>query len=138
MSVPVSLESLRAEIDRSSSDPYLLTVSDDAAPHCVAVAVRWDGDHLAMGAGTRTRDNAAARPRVTLLWPPAERGGYSLIVDAMVVATSGTGQGDNQVTVRPTRAVLHRPASDPANAQPCGSDCVPLVRSGTDPPPGGG
>ena len=34
------------------------------------------------------------------------------------------------VRVRPTRAVLHRPAPAPAGGGACGSDCVPLLDAG--------
>jgi hypothetical protein len=130
VSVTVSLEQLRAEIELFATAPYLLTVSDDDRPHCVAVVVSWDADELVMGAGNHTLANATARTGVSLLWPPAEPGGYSLIVDATVTAANGTGQGDNSITVQPTRAVLHRPAA--GDAEPttaCGADCVPVLRS---------
>jgi hypothetical protein len=77
-------------------------------------------------AGNRSVANAAARPDVTLLWPADDVGGYTLIVDATVVHTEGTGTGDNLIRVRPTRAVLHRPASGPTDTA-CGADCVPLT-----------
>jgi hypothetical protein len=129
VSIPVSLDRLRAEMQHFEVGPYLLTVSDDASPHCVAVAVSWTGDELAMGTGNRTKANAAARPSVSLLWPPTVADGYSLIVDATVTVTRGTGAGDNTITVRPTRAVLHRPAaSGEADPSACGADCVPLVQ----------
>ena len=128
MSIPVALDRLRAEMQRFEVSPYLLTVSDDASPHCVAVVVSWTDDELVMATGNRTKANAAARPSVSLLWAPIAAGGYSLIVDATVTETRGTGQGDNAVTVRPTRAVLHRPAgSGEADPSACGSDCVPVV-----------
>jgi hypothetical protein len=127
VSIPVSLDRLRAEMQRYAVGPYLLTVSDDARPHCVAVVLSWAGDELVIAAGNRTKANAAARPSVSLLWPPAAAGGYSLIVDATVTGTRRTGQGDNAVTVHPTRAVLHRPAgSGDADPSACGSDCVPV------------
>ena len=130
MSVQVALERLRTEIESFARDPYVVTVSDDDRPHCVAVAVSWDADELVMGAGNRTLANAAARPSVSLLWAPTVAGGYSLIVDATVTATSGSGQGDNSLTVRPTRAVLHRPATDEeSTASACGADCVPVFRT---------
>jgi hypothetical protein len=127
----VSLDRLRAEIERFTIGPYLLTVSENETPHCVAVNVSWIGEELVLGAGNHTRDNAAARPGVSLLWPPATPGEYSLIVDAAVAATRGTGQGDNEITLRPTRAVLHRPAvaGEPAPATACGADCVPVLRT---------
>ena len=123
MSVPVALERLQNETSRFSLAPYLLTVSDDARPHVVAVAAAWEGAALAMGAGKRSATNAAARPQVSLLWPPNEPGGYSLIVD-------GTAASDGaRITVKPTRAVLHRPAATPDAAAPgCSADCIPILR----------
>ena len=32
--------------------------------------------------GRTSRANAAAHPQVTLVWPPSDRSGYTLIVDA--------------------------------------------------------
>lgn len=126
MSVPVTLAGLRAEIDRQGSVAYLLTVGPDGRPHSVQLPVDWaDPGQLVVHPGNSTAANAEARPLVSLLWPPTAPGGFSLIVDGTVVAVSGTGNGDNSVSVKPSKAVLHRPAqpSDPgAVAQ--GSDCV--------------
>src|SRR5688572_12781867 len=108
MSVKVEAERLRDEVGRFGSTPYLLTVSDDQRPHAVSVAVAWDGDELVAATGDRTAGNAAARPDVSLLWPPHEPGGYSLIVDG--TATVEAGDGGSRVRVRPGRAVLHRSA----------------------------
>ena len=121
MSIPVSLVRLREAITDFGSAPYLLTVSDDGRPHSVAVPVTWDGDELVMPVGNRTRANATARPLVSLLWSPRERDGYSLIVDAEV-----TGAGDGSVVLRPTGAVLHRPAPASDDTSACSSDCIPL------------
>ncbi len=123
MSIPVSLERLRAEIRGFEAAPYLLTVSEDGRPHCVSVAIDWQGDDIVVGAGNRTTANAAARRSVSLLWAPKSPGDYSLIVDGTVTSTSGTGDGDNLVTVQPTGAVLHRPATGG------GSDCAPVLRT---------
>jgi hypothetical protein len=114
MSIPVALEQLEQETSRFALAPYLLTVSDDARPHAVAVAPTWEGDALAMDVGKRSASNAAARPRVSLLWPPHEPGGYSLIADGTAaLASDGT-----RVTVTLTRAVMHRPAAVPDAAKP--------------------
>jgi hypothetical protein len=115
MSIPVSLDALRAQIEEWRTDAYLLTVGDDERTHSVAVPVRWDGDVLIVPAGRTTGRNAAARPLVALLWPPVERGGFSLIVDATAVIDDAA---TDEVRMRPTRAVLHRPA--PSGA---GSEC---------------
>jgi hypothetical protein len=125
MSIPVALEQLRHETLRFAFAPYLLTVGDDARPHAVAVAASWDGDRLAMEVGRRSAHNAGARPDVSLLWPPNEPGGYSLIVDGTAAAT----RDDGCIAVAPTRAVLHRPAAAPDAAKPgCTADCVPILR----------
>jgi Pyridoxamine 5'-phosphate oxidase len=109
MSIVVSLDDLRAQIDAIATDAYLLTVRDDGRPHSVAVPVRWVGDELVVPAGTTTAANAAARPSVALLWPPSARGGFSLIVDVTVTGTAAV-EGGHEVTLQPTNAVLHRPA----------------------------
>jgi hypothetical protein len=130
VSIAVDLEQLRTTIATMERAPYLLTVSDDGRAHSVTVAWEWHDDDLDCAVGNRTLANARSRPDVSLLWAPNDADGYSLIVDATVIATAGTGEGDNVVRVQPTRAVLHRPAPDgTALATGCGADCVPLVRA---------
>jgi hypothetical protein len=123
MSIPVSIEAL-AEAMTAHPYAYLLTVSDDGRPHAVAVVPLLEGGALTMNVGHRSSANASARPDgVSVIWPPAEAGGYSLIVDGHATA------GLEAVTVIPTKAVLHRPAAPAAGPAPegsCGSDCVPL------------
>jgi hypothetical protein len=126
MSIGVDLTELHATLSGLERPPYLLTVGDDGRAHCVAVTYQWRDDELALGAGNRTMANATARPNVSLLWPPNEPSGYSLIVDGDVTHTEGTGGGDNVVVVRPSRAVLHRAADGRPPADGCGADCVPL------------
>ncbi len=104
VSVPVELERLEAEVDRYGRFPYVLTVCDDGRPHAVSVTVSWRGKAIAAEVGSRTAANATGRPDVSMLWPPPERGGYSLIVD-------GTAEvEDGALRFTPTKAVLHRPA----------------------------
>lgn len=89
---------------------YLLTVSDDGRPHLLAlrpVVVGVDAERRLRfdAGGGRACGNAAARPAVTLVFPPGERAdGFSLVVDGEA-AVDG-----EHVDVRPTWAVLHRPA----------------------------
>lgn len=127
MSIPVSLEKLRAEAERYGATPYLLTVSDDGRPHSVSVATQWRDGALVAKTGKRTAANAGTRRLVSLLWAPIEPGGYSLIVDG---DASIEGAGDDaRVVVRPTRGVLHRPAASPAAIPDgCSADCKPLLR----------
>jgi hypothetical protein len=115
MSVGVELDKLHDEVARFGRTPYLLTVSDDGKPHATAVTVDWAGSELVAGVGKRSAGNAGARPDVTLLWPPVEAGGFTLLVDGTAVVDG------EQVAVRPERAVLHRQRVDGP-----GSDCVRL------------
>ena len=117
MSIGVELDRLREAIAETDRAPYFLTVGDDGRAHSVAVDWRWHDDELELSVGNRTLANAKARELVSLVWAPRERDGYSLIVDGDVTHTEGTGSGDNLVRVRPTRAVLHRPAVGPGDEQ---------------------
>ena len=125
MSVKVDLEELAATM-RDYRFAYLLTVTDDQRSHAVAVTPVGDGEGLRVdGLGNRTRANLAARPAVTLLFPPREAGGYSLIVDG-----TAAGGGDG-CSVVPSHAVLHRPADHAAGGttSDCGNDCVPVAEA---------
>jgi hypothetical protein len=122
MSVKVDLAELATQLE-SFGFAYLLTVGDELRPHAVAVRPVLGDDRLSLdGLGRRTRDNLAARPDVTLVWPPVEEGGYTLIVDGRAAMT------DAGATVDPIHAVLHRPADHgaPAGTTGCGNDCVPV------------
>ena len=124
MSIAVSIDRLREEVARFGTTPFLLTVTDDAVAHATAVSVDWQGDELVMNIGALSGRNAAARPRVSLLWPPFEPGGYSLISDG-----DAREVGDDRIAFTPARAVLHRPAT-PTTVKThtdCTADCVPLV-----------
>ena len=121
MSVPVGLDRLRDEVKRFGAFAYLLTVSDDGRPHAVAVSAVWsDDDTLTVSAGRTTLANARSRPTVSLLWPPVDEEGYSLIVDGGADVDDAT----SRVAVRAAKAVLHR-----ARAEGAGSDCVTLLPS---------
>jgi hypothetical protein len=122
MSIPVELQRLADAIARYRF-AYLMTTSDQGAPHAVQVRVILQGSDLVVnGIGRRTRENALARPTVGLLWPPQSEAEYSLIVDGRAALT-----GDS-LRITPTRAVLHRPVAPSAPAAPgsCGSDCVEI------------
>ena len=105
---------------------YLVTVDDDYRVHTVTVEPELRERVMDVGLiGGRTRKNVESRSAVTLLWPPSEPGGYSLIVD-------GTGEvadsDDDTAALRvvPTRALLHRNAdpTTPGSATGCLHDCV--------------
>lgn len=103
---------------------YLITLGENGRIHTSAVTPVVDGHTLTVAAPSdRVRANTSARPTISLVWPPAEAEGYSLILDGDARADAGT------LTITPTRAILHRPAprSIPApDASSCSSDCVEL------------
>ena len=126
MSVKVDLGELGQHLQRHPF-AYLLTVGEDLRAHAVAVQPTLeDGGLLMTGLGRRTSENLAARPDVSLVWPPHEPGGYSLIVDGRATVIDETAR------VEPGHAVLHRPADHAPDASAatggtgCGNDCVPL------------
>jgi hypothetical protein len=115
MSIGVELDKVREQTERFGASPYLLTVSDDGRPHATAVTVRWEGDELVAGVGRRSAANVEDRPDVSLLWPPVDADGLSLIVDGAARVVDG------EVAVAPGHAILHRQRADGP-----GSDCAPL------------
>jgi hypothetical protein len=126
MSEALPIDQLRAESARFGNQPYLLTQNDDGRPHAVAVSIEWQRDKILTSTGTRSTAHVAARPLISLLWPPIEAGGYSLIVDGDGCVI-GSGP-DARISVTPTRGVLHRPGTSAESAaRGCGSDCIPLL-----------
>ena len=122
MSIPVEILDL-AQALGDYDWAYLLTVRDDGRPHVVAVTPEWEGDLLVTRVGKGTARSAVERPAVTLCYPPAERGGYSLIVDGVA-----TVEGEN-LRLAPGWAVRHRPAPEDFSGSPtgCSDDCVPVT-----------
>ncbi len=125
MSIPVPVEDLDVVIGRYGPRPFLLTTGDDARPHATHVAVTVDGNRLHCAIGRRTARNAGARPLVSLVWPPIEAEGFSLIVDGAIEVDSDVAEA--RATIIATNAVLHRPAPV-AETEPgaCGSDCLEI------------
>jgi hypothetical protein len=121
MSVKVDLDQLAAAL-ADFTFAYLITVGDDYRAHSVAVDPVFTEGVLDVGpVGRRTRTNAETHPDVTLVWPPRDPGGYTLIVDGAAALT------DAELRVVPAGAVLHRPATPGiSTASACGDDCVPL------------
>jgi hypothetical protein len=122
MSVKVDLDQLATAL-ADFAVAYLITVSDDHHAHTVAVdPILADGGFQFGPLGRTTLINATRHGDVTLLWPPATPGGYTLIVDGRAELT-----GD-ALRVHPTRAVLHREATpNSPSTSSCGDDCVPLA-----------
>ena len=132
MSIPVAIDDLVAATGEYGW-AYLLTVRDDLRPHIVAVEPTWDGRQLVIAVGRGTARNAAARSSISLCYPPAEEGAYSLIVDG-----DATVDGEDAVRFAPTGAVLHRPAAQGfgGSSTGCGNDCEPVGPSGGPGPTG--
>ena len=104
MSVKVELTELAEAMGRH--DYAFLVCTGDERPHVLAVRPRLEADGVVVERiGTTASRLVAAHPGVTLVFPPREPDGRSLLVDGSVVSAS-----DGQLVVAPTGAVLHRPA----------------------------
>lgn len=124
MSVKVDLDQLAGAL-ADFTFAYLVTVDDGYHAHTVAVEpVLVDGVLDVGPVGNSTRKNVTKHGDVTLVWPPLEPGGYTLIVDGRGQPT----EADSALRIVPSRAVLHRKAApdSPATAGGCLHDCVPL------------
>ncbi len=103
---------------------YLLTVSSEGVVKAVTVdPVAEDGVLRIAGPSRGSAKNLADNPSATVIFPPAERHGYTLIVDG-----SARVVGDG-FEVAPSAAVLHRPSSHadgPLPPEGCGHDCRPV------------
>lgn len=121
MSILVDLSELAGAVARHPT-AYLLIAGEDR-PHVgeVEVAVR-DGAILVPRPGRTARRVLPERPLVTLLLPPHEPDGYSLVVDGSAEVV------EDQVRITPSHAVLHRrPRPDsPPSATGCAGDCRPI------------
>lgn len=94
---------------------YLITVGDDYRVHTVTVNPVLREGILDVGSiGGRTCSNVARHRDATLLWPPPEPGGYSLIVDGRATVTRTGG-----LQVSPVRALLHRNAESGGQLHDC-------------------
>lgn len=123
MSIPVDLAALGEELGRRVT-AYLLLSGPSARPHVVEVAPELaDGVLVLAEPGRTARRVIGDHPAVSLLMPPTEPGGYSLIVDG-----DGSLDADGGLRVVPSTAVLHRASrhGDTPSTSDCGNDCRPL------------
>lgn len=105
MSIAVDLADLPAAIAEQIGWCYLVTVSDEGQARVLAVAPEVSADGaLTFEVGKGTAGNVAARPAITVVYPPAVATAMSLIVDG-----SATVEGTT-VRLIPTWAVMHRSA----------------------------
>jgi uncharacterized glyoxalase superfamily protein PhnB len=114
MSVPVDLAALATEIERFGPCALLVTTSPERQAHVTSVLVRSEDGALVMGAGRRSRANAAANPSVTVVWPVGSDPAYCLLVDGEAAQCA-----DETLAVTPTAAVLHRRADASAELPSC-------------------
>jgi hypothetical protein len=124
MSIPVDVADVAKALEGFGAG-YLLTTSAAGTVKVVTVEpVPTDEVLLVAGPGKGTLANLGGNTTVTLVFPPLEQRGFTLLVDGTAEVT-----GDD-VRVTPTGAVLHRPASHadgPAAADGCGNDCAPVA-----------
>jgi len=122
MSIPVDVADL-AEALQDFGAGYLLTTTAGAVKVVTVEPTASDGVLQVAGPGKGTIAKLADNPAVTLVFPPREPRGFTLLVD-------GTAEvAGEDVRITPATAVLHRPASH-ADGPPapggCGNDCAPL------------
>ena len=128
MSIPVAIEDLERTL-REYGAGYLLTTAAGRVK-AVTVEPRVVGGALEIdGRSGGSARNLADEPAATLLFPPTEPRGYTLLVDGYAEAR------DDGFRFTPATAVLHRPASHADGPPPpagagegtdCGNDCHPL------------
>ncbi|MCW2765369.1 MAG: pyridoxamine 5-phosphate oxidase family protein [Nocardioides sp.] len=123
MSIPVAVADLADALDDFGAG-YLLSTSADGRVKAVTVEPEVvDGVLVITGPGRGSSANIAANPAVTLLFPPREPRGFTLLVDGIAEVTG------EQARVTPETAVLHRPAAHsdgPPAPDGCGHDCQPV------------
>lgn len=122
MSIPVKIEDLAKTLG-DFDIAYLLTVGERGIK-VVCVEVESDGETLRIPTASKgTARNLEQNSSVTLMCPPREPHGFTLLADG---TASGDGEGFRMV---PATAVLHRPAAHsdgPVDADGCGQDCKPV------------
>ena len=96
---------------------YLLTVSVEGLVKVNTVDPVVDGETLRIDIpAVQARSNISANPTVTIVWPPRERHGHTLIVDGEATSTP------DAILVRPGHALLHRPAAHADGPAPRADD----------------
>ncbi|NLG23378.1 MAG: pyridoxamine 5'-phosphate oxidase family protein [Actinomycetales bacterium] len=123
MSIPVDLAALGEALGRHHT-AYLL-LGSSGRPHVAQVFPRLVDDLLIVAEPGRTaRRIVPDSPEVTVMMPPTERGGYTLIIDGAAVI-----RDDGALELTPTHAVLHRASDHRAHEthdSACGNDCQPI------------
>lgn len=113
-----------------------MTTSPDGRAKIITVDPVVEGGVLAVPTPSRgAAANIAGNPAVTVVWPPLQRHGFTLIVDGTAVADEAG------IAVTPEHGILHRPrthaqapgapeAPYPLQGNPnptCGHECAPIA-----------
>lgn len=124
MSIPVDLDELA---DAMALYPYgyLLTTAGESVKAVTVTASVRDGVVVISAESRGSATNLDANATATLLCPPLEPRGYSLIVDGSAAVS------DAGFELTPSKAVLHRPADHADDSgvdghdhgSGCGHDC---------------
>lgn len=129
MSIPVKVDDLARTLEQFGAG-YLLT-NHEGRNKVSTVEPTVVGDAVVIeGPGRGATSNLAHNPHCTLVFPPAEPHGFTLIVDGTATVT------DEMLTMRPATGVLHRPSrhsdgpaapgGDNGPATGCENDCQPV------------
>jgi hypothetical protein len=120
VSRPVSFADVRRRVLEFGERANLVTVTPEGLPHVVSAVVRVDGERLVIRVGPRTHTNLAARPSLTLTWPPRGDGEYLLILDGQAEAIGEPDDGGvRPVSIAVGRGILHRLAELPEPGPSC-------------------
>lgn len=128
MSIPVEIDDLARALE-DFGDGYLLTTGGRGVKAVTVTATVEDGVVRVPGPSRGTSANLDADPTATLLFPPRQPRGHTLLVDG-TAETAADG-----FVLTPSSAVLHRPADHADHADragrgtgssACGHDCEPV------------
>ena len=130
MSIPVELPDLATALQDFGAG-YLMTTTGGTVKVVTVEPVVQDGGLLVRRPGKGTVRNLAENAAATLIFPPREPKGFTLLVDG-----TGEVEGDD-VRVTPASAVLHRPGIHADGPPPppsageqtdsCANECAPVT-----------
>ena len=125
MSIPVDVADLAKALDDFGAG-YLLTVSAEGRVKAVTVEPRVeDGVVVVPGPGKGSTANIAANPDVTVLFPPREHHGFTLLVDGTATVEGGP-DGIARITRPPPSCTAPRRTPTVRPTEAAGSDCHPV------------
>jgi hypothetical protein len=124
----MSAPNLEEAISQYGDTAYLLTVGV-TGPHTSSVRVELHGNTVRCPLGRSAGRNISTEPHVSLFWPPAEKGGYALILNGTASAVDSP-DGEPMAEINLTKSVFHRAGRrDEQRSGPCTADCKPIHRT---------